>query len=129
VRQAFADLAANKPQLLVSGPSIIEGGSPALFISSKRGLPKHDYYKKAPYEVIHMHETDGSLHCILSAADAKLLIQKGWGERHGLNGKIGFPRGYLMVYAPRDESELDVILSIMKAAAQYGLGGEDVLWS
>jgi hypothetical protein len=74
-----------------------------------------------------MHQTDGSLHCILSAADAKLLVQKGWGERHGLNGKFGFPRGYLMVYAPRNESELKVVRAVINAAARYGLDGEALL--
>ena len=46
----------------------------------------------------------------LSHADAKEVIEKGWGERHGLSGKtVGsrtFTAGYLMIYAPRNEEEV-----------------------
>ncbi|KAF2686420.1 hypothetical protein K458DRAFT_364257 [Lentithecium fluviatile CBS 122367] len=111
------------PNLLGTGPSAIEGGCPALFISSKLSLPTHECYKKAPYEAAHMHEADWSIHCILPVADARLVVQKGWGERHGLSGKIGFPRGYLMGYALRSESEVGMIETIVVAAARYGMVG------
>lgn len=120
-------IAASNPELLRVGPSVIEGGSPALFFSSTRSPPKHDYYTKSPFEVFHMHETDGSVHCMLSAADARLLVQKGWGQRHGLNGRVGLPRGYLMIFAPRNDDELLVLEQIAKAAGQYGLDGERVV--
>jgi hypothetical protein len=126
VRLALLETCSNNPRLLHPGRSDIEGRGSAIFVALQRGPLKHESYKKAPREVIHLHETDGSLHFILSAADARLLVQKGWGERHGLNGKVGFPRGYLMVYAPRNESELDVIRSIIKAAARYALDGEKI---
>jgi hypothetical protein len=52
----------------------------------------------------------------LSHADAKEVIEKGWGERHGLSRKTvlsgktvrsrTFTAGYLMIYAPRNEGEV-----------------------
>ena len=63
------------------------------------------------------------MHTVLSAADAKQVIEKGWGERHGLSGKYGFPIGYTMVYAARTIKEVEVIMNIAKATASYGLYG------
>ena len=70
-----------------------------------------------------MHNAEGSVHTVLSAADAKQVIEKSWGERHGLSGKYGFPIGYTMVYAARTIEEVKVIMKIAKAAARYGLDG------
>lgn len=117
-------IASSNSEPLRTGPSMIEGQSPALFLSSSRGPPKHAYFPKSPLEVFHMHEAEGSIHCTLSAADARLLVEKGWGQRHGLTGKMGIPRGYLMVFAPRNDDELAVVERVAKAAAQYGLDGE-----
>lgn len=61
---------------------------------------------------------------ILSAKDASLVIERGWGERHALAGRALVPKTYLMVWAPRDESEVEVVRGIVGAAAGYAVGGE-----
>ncbi len=39
-------------------------------------------------QVAHLHELkDGSQHALLAPADAKILIDRGWGEAHLLAGK------------------------------------------
>ena len=42
-------------------------------------------------EIGHMHPTDGSMHMILSPSDAKVVIESGWGELHGLAGQVFAP--------------------------------------
>lgn len=38
------------------------------------------------------------------------VIEKGWGERHPLSGVVSvLPKEYLILYAPRDEEELQVV--------------------
>ena len=66
----------------------------------------------------------------LHPADAKLVLERGWGERHPL-ARGGWltrfvPPTFLMVYAPRDEGEVGVVLEIIRAAAWWVSG--QVLW-
>ena len=78
--------------------------------------------------MFHVHcGAEGSCHAVLSAADAKVVLEKGWGERHGLSGRgVGVPLGYVMVFAPRSVEEVEVIGMVARAAARYGLEGGDV---
>jgi len=106
-------------------PSKMEGHADALFLEPSL-LPKnHAVASRSPLEVYHIHQSEGSSHGIFSATDAKLIIRKGWGERHRLSGGVlGIPIGYVMIYAPRSEQELQIIGSIAKAAIGYGLEGK-----
>lgn len=80
-------------------------------------------------EICHAHPSDGSLHLTLHPADAGVLLQRGWGERHPL-AKGGWferfvPGGFVMVYAPRDEAEIEILLEVILAAAWW-VGGQEV---
>ena len=81
-------------------------------------------------EICHAHPSDGSLHLTLHPADAKVMLEAGWGERHPL-ARGGWlerfvPGGFVMLYAPRIEEEIEVVLSIIQAAAWW-VSGEDVI--
>ena len=124
----LSQIVKSNPQTLELGPSQIEGGSPALFISQENFNSNHDNYPRAPREVFHSHcEAEGSSHAILSAADAMLVLDKGWGERHAISGKgLGPPLGYIMIFAPRNMREVEIVGIIARAAARYGLEGKRV---
>jgi hypothetical protein len=60
----------------------------------------------------------------LSPSDTREVLQKGWGELHGLAGQVyqgeqALPATYLMVYSPRTEPELAVTKQILQAAIRY----------
>lgn len=81
-------------------------------------------------EVCHAHPSDGSLHLTLHPDDVREVIEKGWGERHPLardnwwwRVKI-VPSGFVLIYAPRDEGELGVVMEIIRAAAWWVGGSE-----
>ncbi|KAL4934720.1 uncharacterized protein BDV17DRAFT_250018 [Aspergillus undulatus] len=82
-------------------------------------------------EVCHSHPSDGSLHLTLHPADIKIVLERGWAQRHPLAtdnwwwGPRSVPRGFVMVYAPRNEEELKVVVEIIKAAAWW-VGGKEV---
>lgn len=71
-------------------------------------------------EFAHIHPAaDGSFHMMLAPSDAELVVERGWGEPHlwARTGKL--PANTLMVYAPRDDAEIDIVLQIANAARLY----------
>jgi hypothetical protein len=77
-------------------------------------------------EICHVHHSDRSLHMNLHPDDARVVLQMGWGERHPLS-KGGWmqkyvPREFVMIYAPRNDMELDVVCRIIEAAGFWVTG-------
>jgi len=68
----------------------------------------------------HIHESDLSTHVVLSLADAREVVSKGWGEWHGLSG-IGLPLGFTMLYVPRNRGEVEVMTRVLGAGVAYML--------
>ena len=84
--------------------------------------PLHAIWGK-PAEIMHMHKIDSSMHLTLHPSDAAIVIKQGWGEMHPLAGQGPWvPRGFCMIYAPRDENDIRIILRIVRAAAWW-VGG------
>lgn len=77
-------------------------------------------------EICHVHDSDKSFHLNLHPEDAKVVLDEGWGQRHPLadGGWFGrcVPREFTMIYAPRDELELEVVLDIVDAAGWWVTG-------
>ncbi len=74
------------------------------------------------YEFTHIHPMDvyggGSQHLALLHDDAEALIAKGWAEYHPMNLRA-FPeqdRGLVLLYAPRDADELEVVKTVTLAS-------------
>ena len=65
------------------------------------------------------------MHVSLSPPDAKLVIERGWGERFGLSGSV-LPVTYIMVYAPRpgEVKEAETVERIIRAGVKFMLGDE-----
>ena len=73
-------------------------------------------------EIAHLHPSDGSMHVVLGPADAQRVLDRGWGELHPLAGVrrvIGLPPTYVLVYPPRDVSDLAPIHAILTAAVRH----------
>ena len=108
---------------LFLGISCFEKNGTALFTRSPAKLTCRG-------EVCHAHPSDGSMHMNLHPADARIVLEAGWAERHPL-ARGGFfarfvPSTFLMVYAPTTEEQLKTVLEIVKAAAWYVSGGDGV---
>ncbi|KAI1072452.1 hypothetical protein LB507_003267 [Fusarium sp. FIESC RH6] len=120
--QSFlSTLASESPTKLKIASSTLERHGPALFVASDN--PSHPIAKSMYREIGHMHGSDGSLHLNLAPKDAKLVLERGWGQRHPLAGTVLY-LGDIMVYAPRSEEELEVVKGITRAAAKFMLGEE-----
>jgi len=111
--------------ILETGVSKLEGFCPAMFLRQNVPL-NHKTVPRAPWEIAHIHDADGSLHMIISPGDAKMVVEKAWGERHPLSGRAGgVPITYTMIYAPRTEEEVKVQGRILRAAVWYGVEGRE----
>jgi Family of unknown function (DUF5519) len=119
LRRALENAALKYPQRLQVGVSCFEKKGIALFAvrplnSTCRG------------EICHVHYSDRSLHLNLHPQDAKVILESGWGQRHPL-AKGGWmskyvPKEFVMVYAPRDTDEVEVVARIIEAAAWWVMG-------
>ncbi|KAF4445155.1 hypothetical protein FACUT_124 [Fusarium acutatum] len=117
--QSFlSSLASSSSSKLKIATSLAERRGPALFVDSDE--PSHPIAKRTGGEIGHMHGSDGSMHINLSPKDAKLVLERGWGQRHPLSGTVLY-LGNVMVYAPRNDEELEVVKNITRAGVKFML--------
>jgi hypothetical protein len=73
-------------------------------------------------EFAHLHALpDSSLHMVLPEPLATEAIEAGWGELHPLAGSA-VPATTLLVYAPRDPDEIDVVLHLLERSYEFARG-------
>jgi len=74
-------------------------------------------------EFAHVHPPeDGSMHMMLPEGVASEVLDKGWGEAHPLAAEGRMPSTLVMVFGPRDEEELDVVLRLIEASYWFARG-------
>lgn len=117
-KQIFDDEVANPAYNLFYKTSNFEANNPAIFLKDTLA-GNSTVIPKSHGEIGHIHLTDGSMHLTLSPGDAKEVIEKGWGELHGLAGNGPLIKTYMMVYSPRNDAELKVTKRILDAAVKY----------
>ena len=79
-------------------------------------------------EISHVHSSgDYSIHVTLSPQDCIKVLDAGWGQRHGLSGVeslkwiagVSVSHQYVLLYAPRDVPEIQVVMNIVQASVNY----------
>ncbi|MEQ8360093.1 phospholipase [Ekhidna sp.] len=77
-------------------------------------------------EFAHFHPyPDYSMHLSLPENDVKEVIYKGWGEMHPVVYKGWLPPNFIMLYAPRNNEELEVAKIILTQSYNFALGNND----
>ena len=74
-------------------------------------------------EFAHIHPMpDGSLHVALPPEVAQEAMRKGWAEQHPV-ARMGYiPQNVVMIYAPRDAQEIEVVAGLVDEAYRYASG-------
>jgi len=74
-------------------------------------------------EFAHLHpEPDQSLHAMLPLDLAADAIAAGWAEEHPV-ARLGLiPHTAVMLYAPRDDEEREVVASLVRASHAFARG-------
>ncbi|KDQ58436.1 hypothetical protein JAAARDRAFT_154908, partial [Jaapia argillacea MUCL 33604] len=129
----FEKIVRDNQDIIDYRDSVHEGRTKSLFI--KKDQPQSAATKMMLGEISHIHGTgDYSVHVVLAPQDCKKVIASGWGQRHPLDGVrasklvLGWwvPKEYVLVYAPRNEEEVQIVVQIVKAAVGYMTGRYDV---
>jgi hypothetical protein len=73
-----------------------------------------------PGEFAHVHPApDHSLHAMLPLELAEAAIEAGWAEQHPVARMGLIPATAVMLYAPRDDEELDVVEGLVRASHAF----------
>jgi phospholipase/carboxylesterase len=109
------------PGVSVSASRISVPGARALNLQAGAGDPQA-FLVSSVREFAHLHPSqDGSLHLTLPAAHARDLVTKGWGRPHPLAGTRLSP-GFVMVFGPRDDTEVETLTGIIAMSHAYASG-------
>ena len=74
-------------------------------------------------EFAHFHpHPDYSMHLGLTKKDAELVIEKGWGEWHPMIKRGILPPNMIMLYAPRNNGEMEVSKLILSRSYDFAKG-------
>jgi hypothetical protein len=75
-------------------------------------------------EFAHLHgPTDGSLHLTLPLDLAQEAIERGWAELHPIAAAGRAPQTLIMLYGPRDETELETVWGLVQRSYEFARGG------
>ena len=74
-------------------------------------------------EFAHLHP-DGSLHASLSPELARRAIEAGWAVAHPWASRRAGWEGFVMIYTPLSQAELDVVVQLVVAGFDFVAKGE-----
>jgi hypothetical protein len=119
-------IAAELARRIFSLPGVVERPS-AISVPGARALTLADGEPAGPPEAFlagrefaHLHpEPDRSLHAMLPLDVAEQAIEAGWAEVHPVARMGLIPPTAVMLYAPRDEDELDVVERLVRASHAF----------
>jgi hypothetical protein len=108
-------------------PGVIEGSNGTSAPDTRTYLLEPEYAEGpreaflARGEFAHLHP-DGSLHLTLPRELGDEVVVQGWGEVHvDAGARRGSPI-FMMIYAPRDEDELEAVWGIFRLSYEFALG-------
>lgn len=121
-RALAAELAA-LPDTSVGGSPRAPRGTIGFHLDAERRRGSEDAFLLGR-EFAHVHvEDDGSLHAILPEPLRAQAIAAGWAEPHPLAGQPTVSPDTVMIYAPRDEDEVAVVLALVRRSWANARGG------
>ena len=117
-RRAFALDGVLERDSIISVP-----GARALVLAEDRPVGPDAAFLRGR-EFAHFHPgPDWSLHLALPDSTADLAIERGWGELHLIARTEELPGSVVMVYAPRDPEEAEVVMTLLQASRDFAMNG------
>ncbi len=127
-RQHLIGRLADLPGVVWAGSRISVPGARALTLPHGLAGPPDAFMIGT--EFAHLHPSpDHSLHLVLPLAAAEAATGAGWAEQHPI-ARLGIiTPGAVMVYAPRDAYEADIVADLVRASYAFATGAEPPLRS
>jgi len=126
LRKVIEDIYLKHLDILEKKESVLEKCDKAYFIRRDVPRPNPNLVAELKGEICHIHPQNCTLHVTLSQTDAKKVLESGWGERHPWSGgkmkPFHFPLGYTLIYAPRNDEELELARKFFIASISYITG-------
>lgn len=97
-------------------------GSRALVLHEGTACNHDAFMVGREFAHIHPHPDSGSMHVKLAPEDAKAVVEAGWGEDHYLVTQGHYPPGLIMVFSPRDATELETVKAIVASSYAFATG-------
>ncbi len=111
--ELFALPGVEEHESLISVP-----GARALWLTNADSAPEDAFFAGA--EFAHLHPgADQSLHVMLPPDVVVEAIAAGWAEQHPVARRGEIPPNAVMIYAPRNDAEREVVADLVKAAYRY----------
>jgi hypothetical protein len=122
LRDALAARVFGLPGVVEEPSGISVPGARALVLDQGlAGGPRDAFLVGREFAHLHPGE-DHSLHMALPEALAQAACDAGWAEPHPLAASGRAPKTLVMVFAPRDDEELDVVAQLVEASYRYASG-------
>lgn len=122
LRQALADRAFALPGVREEPSGISVPGARALVLAESGVTGPREAFLIGR-EFAHLHPgADHSLHLALPEDLAQAACTAGWAELHPLAASGDLPRTIVMVYAPRDDAEVEVVAGLVEASHRFATG-------
>jgi phospholipase/carboxylesterase len=119
VQQQLFDRVAGLPGVTTRQSAISVPGARGFMVERGADAPLDAFLVPRVGEFAHLHpDHDGSLHLTLPPALAADAIAKGWAVAHPLAG-VRLARGTVMVYGPRDATELEIVTGIVATSHAF----------
>lgn len=119
-RELLAAAVFDLPGVVERPSGISVPGARALWLTDADGPPEAFM---VGHEFAHLHpDPDQSLHMMLPPALAEEAIDAGWAEQHPVARRGLIPPNAVMVYAPRDDTEREVVEGLVRASHAFARG-------
>ncbi len=122
LRASLADALFGLEDVREAPSAISVPGARALWLSPIAARGPRDAFMIGT-EFAHLHpQPDWSLHAALPPALAEEVVARGWAEVHPVARRGLLPTNVVMIYAPRDDEELEIVVGLVRAAHAYARG-------
>ena len=122
VRERLAAVAFALPGVREQESVISVPGARALWLGEGANGPPEAFMVGREFAHFHPASSDQSLHMMLPAEIAEEAIAAGWAELHPVARRGLLPPTAVMVYAPRDDLECDVVAGLICVSHAFARG-------
>jgi NADPH:quinone reductase-like Zn-dependent oxidoreductase len=120
IRDALVAVAESLDDVFVGPSQVSEPASLALRLRQPSG-PWEAFLHPSRDEFAHIHRA-GFLHLTVPGSWITPLIEAGWAEPHPISRRPEWPDTIIMLYAPRDEAELEVVSEVLRVSHRFATG-------